>query len=81
MALKLIGLVQLRERLLLPRLLTALVPALLTGPDSPEGAPAEALSTGSSSESGAVLLIADHLPPRPMTQLHLHMPEGGHQLG
>lgn len=81
MALKLIGLVQLRECLLLLRLLTALVPALLTGPASPEGAPAEALSMGNSSESGAVLHTAGRLPPRPTTPLHLHMPEGGRRPG
>lgn len=68
--------VQPRERLLLPHLLTVLVPPPQTGPASPEGAPAEAPSMGSSSESGAVRLTMGRLPPRPMKLVPLHTPEG-----
>lgn len=82
MALKLTGLaVQPRECLLLPHLLTVLVPALQTGPAFPEGAPAEALSMGSSSESDVVQLTVGHLPPHPMKRAPLRMPEGEHQPG
>lgn len=72
--------VQPRGHLPPPHLLTVLAPPPQTGPAFPEGAPAEAPSTGNSSGNDAALLTPSHLLHLPTKRAPFHMPEGGRQL-